>query len=139
MPYSLETIHPLLVHFPIALFSTGLFFDSLARLLNNEELDHAGFWTMLMALVSSPFTIIAGIFAFLENHGDFLDLFQFQHGILAFISTLFLLVLFWARIKYQLDFRYSDLKRSIYLLLHMLAVGILFYGAHLGAKFADRI
>ena len=139
MPYSLETVHPLLVHFPIALFSTGLFFDILARLLNNEELDHAGFWTMLMALVSSPFTIIAGIFAFLENHGDFLDLFQFQHGILAFISTLFLLVLFWGRIKFQLVFRYSSLKRNIYLFLHILAVGILFYGAHLGAKTADRI
>ena len=138
MPYSLETIHHLLVHFPIALFSTGLFFDVLARFLSNEELDHAGFWTMLMALVSSPFTIIAGIFAFMEE-GSFLDLYQFQHGILAFISTLFLLVLFWARIKFQLDFRYSSLKRNIYLFLHILAVGILFYGAHLGAKTAGRI
>ena len=139
MPYSLETVHPLLVHFPIALFSTGLFFDILAKLLNNEELDHAGFWTMLMALVSSPFAIIAGIFVFLENHGDFLDLFQFQHGILAFISTLFLLVLFWGRIKFQLDFRYSNLKRNIYISLHILAVGILFYSAHLGAQTAGRI
>ena len=138
MPYSLETIHPLLVHFPIALFSTGLFFDMLAKLLNNEELDHAGFWTMLMALISSPFTIIAGIFAFMEE-GSILDLYQFQHGILAFISTLFLLVLFWVRIKFQMDFRYSSLKRNIYLFLHILIVGILFYGAHLGAKAADRI
>ena len=81
MPYSLETVHPLLVHFPIALFSTGLFFDILAKLLNNEELDHAGFWTMLMALISSPFTIIAGIFAFMEE-GSWLDLYQFQHGLL---------------------------------------------------------
>ena len=138
MPYSLETVHPLLVHFPIALFSTGLFFDILAKLLNNEELDHAGFWTMLMALISSPFTIIAGIFAFMEE-GSWLDIYQFQHGILAFISTLLLLVLFWVRIKFQLDFRYSSLKRNIYLSLHILAVGILFYGAHLGAKAADRI
>ena len=138
MPYTLETIHPLLVHFPIALFSTGLFFDVLARLLDNEEFDHAGFWTMLMALISSPFTIIAGIFAFMEE-GSWLDLYQFQHGILAFISTLFLLVLFWARIKFQLDFRYSNLKNNIYLFLHILVVGILFYGAHLGAKAADRI
>ena len=138
MPYSLETVHPLLVHFPIALFSTGLLLDILSKLLNNEELDHAGFWTMLMALISSPFTIIAGIFAFMEE-GSWLDLYQFQHGILAFISTLFLLVLFWTRIKFQLDFRYSNLKRNIYLSLHILAVGILFYGAHLGAKVADRI
>ena len=138
MPYTLETIHPLLVHFPIALFSTGLFFDILARLFNNEELDHAGFWTMLMALVSSPFTIIAGIIAFLEE-GSFLDLPQFNHGILVLISTLLLLILFWARIKFQMDFRYSILKRNIYLSLHCLAVGILFYGAHLGAQTAGRI
>jgi uncharacterized membrane protein len=98
MPYSIDTVHPLLVHFPIALFSTGLFFDILAKLLDNEEFDHAGFWTMLMALISSPFTIIAGIFAFMEE-GSWLDLYQFQHGILVLISTLFLLVLFWARIK----------------------------------------
>ena len=138
MPYSPETIHPLLVHFPIALFSTGLLFDILARLLNNKELDHAGFWTMLIALVSSPFTIIAGIIAFLEE-GSFLDLSQFDHGILAFISTLILLVLFCVRIKYEVDFRYSNLKRNIYLLFHLLAVGILFYGAHLGAQTAGRI
>ena len=138
MPFSPETIHPLLVHFPIALFSTGLLFDILARLLNNEELDHAGFWTMLMALISSPFTIIAGLFAFMEE-GSWLDLYQFQHGILVLISTLLLLVLFWARIKFQLDFRCSSLKRNIYLFLHILAVVILFYGAHLGAKTADRI
>ena len=137
-PYSIDTVHPLLVHFPIALFSTGLFFDILAKLLDNEEFDHAGFWTMLMALISSPFTIIAGIFAFMEE-GSWLDLYQFQHGILVLISTLLLLVLFWARIKFQLDFRYSGLKRNIYLALHILAVGILFYGAHLGAKAADRI
>jgi len=138
MPYTLETIHPLLVHFPIALFSTGLFFDILARLFNNEELDHAGFWTMLMALASSPFTIIAGIIAFLEE-GSFLDLPQFNHGILVLISTLLLLILFWARIKFQMDFRYSILKRNIYLSLQILAVGILFYGAHLGAQTAGRI
>jgi len=138
MPYSLETIHPLLVHFPIALFSTGLLFDIMAILLNNEELDHAGFWTMLMALVSSPFTIITGIIAFQEE-GSLLDLFQFQHGILELISISFLVFLFWARIKYQLDFRYSNLKRNIYLFFHIIAVCALFYGAHLGAQTAGRI
>ena len=138
MPYTLETIHPLLVHFPIALFSTGLFFDILARLSNNEELDHAGFWTMCMGLVSSPFTIITGIIAFMEE-GSLLDLLQFNHGILVNISILLLLGLFLARIRFDLDFRYSRLKKNISLILHILAVGILFYGSHLGAKVAERI
>ena len=138
MPYSLETIHPLLVHFPIALFSTGLFFDILARLLNNEEFDHAGFWTMFMGLVSSPFTIFTGIIAFLEED-SILGLLQFNHGILVFISILLLLVLFWARIKFEMDFRYSRLKRNVYLFLHMIVVCSLFYGSHLGAQTAGRI
>ena len=138
MPYTIETIHPLLVHFPIALFSTGLFFDILARLLNNEEFDHAGFWTMFMALVSSPFTIFTGIIAFLEED-SILGLLQFNHGILVFISILLLSALFWARIKFEMDFRYSRLKRNIYLFLHMLTVCILFYSSHLGAQTAGRI
>ena len=138
MPYSLETIHPLLVHFPIALFSTGLFFDILARLLDNEEFDHAGFWTMFMALVSSPFTIFTGIITFLEED-SILGLLQFNHGILVFISILLLLVLFWARIKFEMDFRYSRMKKNVYLFLHILTVFILFYGSHLGAQTAGRI
>ena len=138
MSILLENLHAQLVHFPIALFSMGVVCDILSRLLNKEDLENAGFWMMFMALISTPFTIISGLIVFLEDE-SLLDLYQFQHGILAFISTLFLLVLFWWRIKFQLDFRYSGLKRNIYLALHILAVGILFYGAHLGAKAADRI
>ena len=139
MPYSLDTIHPLLVHFPIALFSTGLFFDILYRIFNKEELDHAGFWTMLMALISAPFTIMSGLIAFMGQADSIRDLSEFTHAILMCTSILIFMVLFWIRIKYQLDLRYSETKRNIYSLLHILAVGILFYAAHLGAKFAGRI
>ena len=139
MPYSLDTNHPLLVHFPIALFSTGLFFDILYRIFNKEELDHAGFWTMLMALISVPFTIMSGLIAFMGQADSIRDLSEFTHAILMCTSILIFMVLFWIRIKYQLDLRYSATKRNIYSLLHILAVGILFYAAHLGAKFAGRI
>ena len=37
MPYSLETIHPLFIHFPIALLSTGLFFDILAMIFHDSQ------------------------------------------------------------------------------------------------------
>ena len=133
MPYSLDTIHPLLVHFPIALFSTGLFFDILYRIFNKEELDHAGFWTMLMALISAPFTIMSGLIAFMSQADSIRDLSEFTHAILMCPSILIFMVLFWIRIKYQLDLRYSATKRNIYSLLHILAVGMLFYAAHLGA------
>tara|TARA_Y100000590_G_scaffold265467_1_gene298256 strand:+ start:3899 stop:4315 length:417 start_codon:yes stop_codon:yes gene_type:complete len=135
---SLENLHSILVHFPIALFSTGLLFDILAKLLGNDEFESASFWIMCTGLISMPFTIASGIFNFLEE-GSLIDFFYFQHGILIFISTILLLLLFWARIKLQLDIEFSTIKRNIYLCAHILAIIILFYGAHLGAKTAGRI
>ena len=64
MPWSITEIHPLLVHFPIALFSTGLLFDISSYFLEKEELETAGFYTMFMGLISSFFAIISGMIAF---------------------------------------------------------------------------
>ena len=76
MPWSITEIHPLFVHFPIALFATGLFFDLLAETLQKEELEQAGFWCMLMGLVSCLFANMTGLLAFLEE-GSLSDLLQF--------------------------------------------------------------
>ena len=138
MPWSITEIHPLFVHFPIALFATGLFFDLLAEILQKEELEQAGFWSMLMGLVSCLFANMTGLLAFLEE-GSISDLPQFYHALLIWLAIIFFVVLFWVRIKFQVDLRYSSLKRYIYFIGYILAVGILFYGAHLGAKIAERI
>ena len=138
MPWSITEIHPLFVHFPIALFATGLFFDLLAEILQKKELEQSGFWCMLMGLVSCLFANMTGLLAFLEE-GSISDLPQFYHALLIWLSIIFFAVLFWVRIKFQVDLRYSSLKRYIYFSGHILAVGILFYGAHLGAKTAERI
>ncbi len=138
MPWSITEIHPLLVHFPIALFSTGLLFDLLAEILQKEELEQAGFWSMLMGLVSCLFANMTGLLAFLEE-GSISDLPLFSHALLIWLAIIFFAVLFWVRIKFQVDLHYSSLKRYIYFIGNILAVGILFYGAHLGAKIAERI
>ena len=138
MPWSITEIHPLFVHFPIALFATGLFFDLLAEILQKEELEQAGFWSMLMGLVSCLFANMTGLLAFLEE-GSISDLLQFSHALLIWMSIFFFAALFWVRIKFQVDLRYSSMKRYLYFFGHILAVGILFYGAHLGAIAAERI
>ena len=74
----LENFHSMLVHFPIALFATGFVFDMLAIFLQNEEFEHAAFWTMCMGLISTPFTIFSGICIFLEE-GSLLDFFHCYH------------------------------------------------------------
>ena len=138
MPYSLETIHPLFIHFPIALLSTGLFFDLLSFFLNREDLEHAGFWCMLMGIISCLFSNFTGLMIFLTV-GSLSDLPRFNHALLGWGLTFIFILLFWVRIKLEVDFYYSRLKRYIYLSVHILAVVILFYGAHLGAIAAKRI
>ena len=138
MPWLITEIHPLFVHFPIALFSTGLFFDFLAQILIKDELEKTGFWCMLMGLVSCLFTNMTGLLAFLEE-GSFSDLPLFSHAVLIWLSIFLFAVLFWIRIQFQINIRYSHLKRNIYLFSHAVVVGLLFYAAHLGAKAAERI
>ena len=140
MPWTLETVHPLFVHFPIALFSTGLFIDILSRLWKNyeEELDSVGLWIMGMALLSSPFTALTGVIAYIKQ-STFSYFFNFHHGILAILSIIIFSLLFWVRVEFQLEFRYSILKRNIYLFIQILSTSILFYSAHLGAIAAERI
>ena len=141
MPYSLETIHPLFIHFPIALLSTGLFFDVMAIVFKHEGLENAGFWCMLMGIISCLFSNFTGLMAFLEQ-GEFLDLPNweyFLHVLIAWCTTFIFAILFWVRIKFQIDLRYSPMKQYLYSTIHIIIVIILFYGAHLGAKAAERI
>ena len=141
MPYSLENIHPLIIHFPIALLSTGLFFDILALIFHHDDLEHAGFWCMLMGIISCLFSNFTGLMAFLAE-GELSYLFNWSyrfHFLIAWCTTIIFALLFWARIKLQLDLRNSPLKQYLYVMIHILTVGILFYGAHLGAKAAERI
>ena len=116
MPYSLENIHPLFIHFPIALLSTGLFFDIMTAILNREDLENAGFWCMLMGIISCLFSNFTGLMIFLTG-GSFADLLRFPHALLAWYSTFMFAILFWVRIKLQVDFLYSPLKRYIFLFM----------------------
>ena len=138
MPWSITEIHPLLIHFPIALFSTGLLFDISSYFLEKEELETAGFYTMFMGLISSFFAITSGMIAFFVI-GSISDIFHFHHGLIQLAATLFLFILFGIRIKYDVEIRFGGMKKNIYFLIHSLSVGILFYGSHLGAKVAERI
>ena len=96
---------------------------------------------MLMGLISCLFSNFTGLMAFLAE-GQLSDLLNWSyrfHFLIAWCITFIIAALFWARIKLQLDLRYSPLKQYLYVIIHVLTVGILFYGAHLGAKAAERI
>ena len=62
----MSTIHPMLVHFPIALLSTGLVFDLVAALSRRTELQNIGWWMMMSGTV----TLILGIASGLGAEAD---------------------------------------------------------------------
>ena len=74
-------LHPLVIHFPIALFSSAVLFDFIAVIFKKDELLITSWWVMLLALFSSAFSIITGLiddslighlfatFPLWENHG----------------------------------------------------------------------
>ena len=138
IPWSLHELHTMLVHFPIALFSVGLLWDILSEIFKKEELESAGFWAMAMGVFSSIFTLCSGIITFLDM-ASITDLLTFKHGLTELLTIVLLAVLFWVRVEFQLELRFSKMKRTLYLCLHVLAVGLLFFGAHLGVKTAGRI
>ena len=133
MPFTIENIHPLLIHFPIALLSSGLFFDILHRLTYNDEFEHTAFWCLGLGIISCLFANITGLFAFLDE-ASITDFFKFTHGFLAWLITLIFIVLFWIRIKFQLELQFSNTKKSLYLFFQIIMIFVLFYMAHLGAQ-----
>ena len=138
MPYTLENIHPLFIHFPIALLFSGLLFDLISEFINSIELKNTGFHCMVLGIISSFVSNLTGLFAFLAGQ-NLIDIFKFNHAILAWIQTLLFIVLLWIRISFDIDLKYSIFKKNVYYIIYVIAVSILFYSAHLGAKAAGRI
>jgi len=57
----MSTIHPMLVHFPIALLSTGLIFDVIAGFSRRAELQRVGWWMMVSGTVSLILGLASGL------------------------------------------------------------------------------
>ena len=81
--------HPLVIHFPIALFSAAIFFDLLYLIFNNDDFKTGGWWTMLFALVSSSAAIATGIIddTFVGHLGTVFPIWL-NHGWVQFFSCI---------------------------------------------------
>jgi uncharacterized membrane protein len=55
--------HVVLIHFPIALFIVGVFFDFVAQFIKNAVLAKAAFYNFCMAAVSTGPVLITGLLA----------------------------------------------------------------------------
>ena len=135
---SLDNIHSMTIHFPIALFCIGFIFDVTAQIIKNYEIEQVGFWNMCAAIIFMPISIISGIYIFLLDYTMF-EIIFLPHAILIIIAYLLFICLFIIRIKLEIELKHSILNKYIYLSCHFLILNLLFYGSHLGAKIAGRI
>ena len=132
-------LHPLVIHFPIALFSSAVLFDCVAIVFKNNELLITSWWVMLLALFSSVFAIITGLIDdnLIGHLFTTLPLWD-NHGLMQIISIVIFLSIFIWRTKQPNLF---DSKKNvfIYLLIGLANVVILFYGSHIGAILSGRV
>lgn len=128
----LQNIHPIFVHFPLALLSVGVIFDLLGYSLRKSSLANVGWWCFALGVVSAIITVITGLQAEAtvslspEAH-EVLE----QHEHFQIYSTVVLTgLLIWRSIK-----RGGLPKPNVvYLAIAVIAVGAILFGAHYGGQ-----
>ena len=119
-------IHPLIVHFPIALLFTSVFFDLLWIITENKNYRQTGFWLLILGLMGG---VVAAIFgAWTEEAVEAAgvpELAVDRHETVAIIALIVFGVLLIFR--WWIKNRWSVRDRVVYLCVAM--VGLLMLGA----------
>jgi uncharacterized membrane protein len=92
--------HPVIVHFPIALFIASAVFDILAIWRKEPALATVGYFNLLAAAITIPFTIATGLGAWQwQLEGATLKGNLRLHLICGLMSGALIIGLFWARLR----------------------------------------
>ncbi|HKQ47548.1 MAG TPA: DUF2231 domain-containing protein [Phycisphaerae bacterium] len=125
----LPPVHPLLVNFTAGLFPIAVLADWLGRLLHRQSLSAAGWWVLLFAAITTPFTALAG-WRWLGEVGD---MGHWQMAIHPWLGTCLAILIpglaFWRAIIY----RRGDRPEKLYLMCATALLLALIVQGHLGA------
>lgn len=140
-PFDLRTLllpkhaqHPVIVHFPIALFVISLFFDLIAFRRRDRAFAAAGYLNLTVAAVTSPLAIITGLLAWQFAYGG-ISVASFQgtlaqHLVLGLVSTILIWILWGMRFSKRRE-GIGEVK-STYIALGLIALIIISIAGHLG-------
>ncbi|NOZ03815.1 MAG: DUF2231 domain-containing protein [FCB group bacterium] len=135
----IEDIHPPVIHFPIALLSSAIFFDTLALLFKKDRFQLVGTANLILGLFFALLAIITGFIAdrLVGHMEEPFPVFK-THGSMQILTVaLFFGIAFWRwRLKGRLPT--GPLKQGLYLAYGTIAVVSLFYGSYLGTVLAGR-
>lgn len=122
--------HVVLIHFPIALFITGVAFDLIAQWTKRHGLTEAASWNFLVGAVSTLPVLATGILAWrFQLEGQKLKGILLLHLLLAGASTLMIWLVWWL---HRRRVRYGDSLPGYLMALEILAVVVLSFTGHLG-------
>lgn len=132
-------LHPMIVHFPIALLITSVLFDAASHLFTRDSLREGALWLLGVGLLGGIVASLVGVWAeeAAEKTGMAESLID-THESLAFITLgIFGLLFLWLLFLWRLYLRnqFTGHTLAIYLLVATLGVGTLsatgYYGGNL--------
>jgi len=132
----METIHPMIVHFPIALLLTATLISFLAVLFKKkrEEFKTVLYWVMILGSISVLAALFSGLYEDARGviHDDAIHKIMEVHKLLGFIITsAFISVTLWFVIRKR-KIQYREL---LIITLFLIATSsVLAYSAYLGGK-----
>jgi uncharacterized membrane protein len=122
--------HVVLIHFPIALFVTGVLFDWAGQLSGKAALASVAYYNFLVAAVSSPLAVATGIVAWqLKLDGQRLHGVLLFHLVLGTTSALLMWLVWWLHFR---GTRARGALPSYRLPLELLSVFVVGITGHLG-------
>lgn len=132
-PFPMETVHPLVVHFPIALLMTAIFLDGLALVFKRPGLHRVVLWNLGLGTLGAAVAVLTGLQAArIAKHSFEIHQVMELHRKLG-IATLVIggLVVGWRLFKRD---QLTSRARLLVLLLMLAMAGTLSFGAHLGGR-----
>jgi uncharacterized membrane protein len=123
--------HVVLIHFPIALFLTGVAFDFIARWTKSSALAAAAYYNFLVAAISTPLVVATGLLAWqLQLEGQKLKGILLQHLVLGVASSAIICLVWYIHFRSR---RLSERVLPSYRLpLELAAVALVALTGHLG-------
>lgn len=122
--------HVVLIHFPIALFVTAVFFDLIQRWTKRRTLADAAYYNLVVAAFSTLPVVATGLLAWqFQLEGQKLKGILLLHLVFACISTAMIWLVWWLHFRA----RRAGAAPPIYFLpLELFALAVIALTAHLG-------
>jgi len=127
----MPNIHPLVVHFPIALLTMALVFDLLGAYSEKREFERVGWWGMVAGVLGLAAAILSGLRAesAMEMEQSVIGTFE-QHEQTAFVvAGIFCGLLFW---RMGTGTLLPQRFRTIFLSLYLFGTLLMWLGAWYG-------